>query len=152
VAKNWPGTHEAEEAQRFAQALEDPQAVAFYKELYAYSPTKVTLPPLGSQSIPSPESSWPAGQSRSPRGRLWPPYGPASSRTARAPTRAESTGRAPSPADVLHAGRSQGGPSGRCFCAPQASISSRDSQGESAWLTRRNVKGDPLFLSDPGNL
>jgi hypothetical protein len=52
VAKNWPGTPEANQAQQFAQALKDPGAAAFYKELYTYSPTKVTLPPFGSENLP----------------------------------------------------------------------------------------------------
>lgn len=52
VARNWPGTPEAEEARQYAEALHDPQAAAFYKELYAYSPTKVTLPPLGTENLP----------------------------------------------------------------------------------------------------
>jgi hypothetical protein len=54
VVKDWPGTPEAEEAKRLAEVLQDPQAAAFYKELYAYSPTKVTLPPYGSENLPLP--------------------------------------------------------------------------------------------------
>ena len=56
VAKDWPDTPEAEEAKRYAEALKDPQAAAFYKELYAYSPTKMTLPPFGTESLPLPSS------------------------------------------------------------------------------------------------
>lgn len=56
VARDWPDTTEAAEARRYADALKDPQAAAFYKELYAYSPTKVTLPPLGSETLPLPGS------------------------------------------------------------------------------------------------
>src|SRR5262249_14149431 len=33
VAKTWPETSEAEEAKRYADVLQDPQAAAFYKEL-----------------------------------------------------------------------------------------------------------------------
>jgi tetratricopeptide (TPR) repeat protein len=51
VAKTWPSTPEAAEAAQLADALEKPEAAAFYKELFAYSPTKVTLPPLGSGSL-----------------------------------------------------------------------------------------------------
>ena len=54
VVKNWPGTAEAEEAKQYAEVLRDPQAAAFYKELYAYAPTKVTLPPQGTENIPLP--------------------------------------------------------------------------------------------------
>jgi tetratricopeptide (TPR) repeat protein len=44
VAKNWPDTPEADQARQFAQALQKPEAAAFYKDLYAYSPSKMTLP------------------------------------------------------------------------------------------------------------
>jgi hypothetical protein len=62
VAKNWPESAEAAEAKKMAAALKKPEAVAFYKDLYAYSPTKVTLPPLGTQEfnmplIPAPGSA-----------------------------------------------------------------------------------------------
>ncbi len=53
MVKEWPESPEAEEAKRFVEALQDPQATAFYKELYAFSPTKMTLPPLGTESLPS---------------------------------------------------------------------------------------------------
>ena len=76
VAKDWPGTPEADEARRFAEALKDPQAAAFYKELYAYSPTKMTLPPDGTETLPSPSAvrssiSDPVAQAR-PRPRTDP--------------------------------------------------------------------------------
>jgi hypothetical protein len=54
VAQNWPKSTEAAEAKKLAAALKKPEAVAFYKELYAYSPTKVTLPPLGTQILDMP--------------------------------------------------------------------------------------------------
>ncbi len=60
VAKDWPNTPEAEEARRYAEALKAPEAAAFYKELYAYSPTKVTLPPMGTETFP------PAGSGSNP--------------------------------------------------------------------------------------
>ena len=65
VEKTWPGTPEATQAKRLAEELKKPEAAAFYKELYAYSPTKVTLPPLGTQNLdmpllPAPGSSSPA--------------------------------------------------------------------------------------------
>jgi hypothetical protein len=56
VAATWPGTPQAAEATQLADALEMPEAAAFYKELFAYSPTKVTLPPLGSNSLDLPGS------------------------------------------------------------------------------------------------
>ena len=52
VAKEWPDSPEAAEARRYAEALKDPQAAAFYKELYAYSPPTVTLPPEGTATFP----------------------------------------------------------------------------------------------------
>ncbi|MGO9471180.1 MAG: hypothetical protein ACLQVF_44390 [Isosphaeraceae bacterium] len=54
VAKSWPSTPEAAEAAELADALEKPEAAAFYKALFAYSPTTVTLPPLGSGSLDLP--------------------------------------------------------------------------------------------------
>jgi tetratricopeptide (TPR) repeat protein len=54
VVKDWPDSPEAAEARRYAEALKDPQAVAFYKELYAYSPTTMTLPPGGTETFPAP--------------------------------------------------------------------------------------------------
>ncbi len=53
VAKEWPGTPEAEEARHLAEALQDPQATQFYKDLYAYKPKEVTLPSEGSVNLPS---------------------------------------------------------------------------------------------------
>jgi hypothetical protein len=52
VVTDWPGTPEAEDAKRYAEALKDPQAATFYKDLYAYSPTKMTLPPFGTETLP----------------------------------------------------------------------------------------------------
>ncbi len=52
VAKEWPDSPEADEARHYAEALKDPQAVAFYKDLYAYSPTTVTLPPGVTETFP----------------------------------------------------------------------------------------------------
>lgn len=53
VAKTWPGTAEAKQADSLAKALESPAAVAFYKELDAYKPPKVDLPSSGLGSLPS---------------------------------------------------------------------------------------------------
>ncbi len=44
VAKTWPKTPEADEATAQAALLEKPEATAYYKELYAYKPTRFTLP------------------------------------------------------------------------------------------------------------
>jgi tetratricopeptide (TPR) repeat protein len=52
VAKSWPGTPEAKQAEQLIEILKSPQAANFYKELYAYSPSKVTLPPGGSERVP----------------------------------------------------------------------------------------------------
>lgn len=59
VEKTWPGTPEATQAQRLAEELTKPEVQSFYKELYAFSPTKVTLPPLGTQSLDMPLSPAP---------------------------------------------------------------------------------------------
>ena len=52
VETSWPDTPEAADAKRFAEALKDPQAASFYKDLYAYAPTKMTLPPFGKETLP----------------------------------------------------------------------------------------------------
>ncbi len=44
VAKTWPKAPEATEASTQAALLEKPEAVAFYKELYSFTPTRFTLP------------------------------------------------------------------------------------------------------------
>jgi tetratricopeptide (TPR) repeat protein len=56
VAKNWPGTPEAEQAKLIAEALQKPEATGFYQELYAYSPTKVTLPPMEKELLDLPST------------------------------------------------------------------------------------------------
>ena len=87
VITDWPGTPEAEDAKRFAEALKDPQAAAFYKELYAYSPTKMTLPPFGTETLPSTfpgplnPSDMPATSS-APFGPLTPTANPSSTTTS----------------------------------------------------------------------
>lgn len=62
VVKNWPGTPEAEQAKQLADSLRNSDAASFYKQLYAYSPPRVTLPPMGTQEIPLPSTgiSFPA--------------------------------------------------------------------------------------------
>jgi len=49
VVKNWPGSPEAVQAKQLAEVLEKPEAAAFYRELHAFAPARVTLPPLGSE-------------------------------------------------------------------------------------------------------
>jgi hypothetical protein len=50
VAATWPDTAEADQAKQFADALRKPDAAAFYKNLYSYTSTKFTLPPMGNES------------------------------------------------------------------------------------------------------
>jgi len=54
VEKTWPGTTEGDHAKRLAVELKRADAATFYKELYAYTPTKVRLPPMGSQDFNMP--------------------------------------------------------------------------------------------------
>jgi hypothetical protein len=54
VSKSWPGSPEAEQAKKLAELLKKPEAASFYKELYAYSPPKVTLPALGNEKLDFP--------------------------------------------------------------------------------------------------
>jgi tetratricopeptide (TPR) repeat protein len=56
IVTNWPGTPEAEQAKQLAESLRNPDAASFYKQLYAYSPTKVTLPASGSKDIDLPST------------------------------------------------------------------------------------------------
>ena len=51
--------------------LKKPDAAAFYKELYAYSPTKVTLPALGSEDVKLPGTGI-----GSPKAQAFPPARP----------------------------------------------------------------------------
>jgi tetratricopeptide (TPR) repeat protein len=54
ITTSWPGTPEAEQAKQLADALRNPDAASFYKQLYAYSPPKVTLPPMSTQDLQFP--------------------------------------------------------------------------------------------------
>ena len=81
MAKNWPDSPEAEQAKKLAEALKKPEAAAFYKELYAYSPPKVTLPPLGNEKLNFPGRARAAAPGTSaPAARI---PGPAGSHSAR---------------------------------------------------------------------
>jgi hypothetical protein len=74
VATDWPGTPEADDAKHFAEALKDPQAAPFYKDLYAYAPTKVTLPAFGTETLP-PSFPGPLNPSEMPAAKNA-PFGP----------------------------------------------------------------------------
>jgi hypothetical protein len=63
VAKTWPGTDEARQAERFARELEKPENVEFYKELYAFKPPEFSLPPRGQGSLKLPFGHPPVGDS-----------------------------------------------------------------------------------------
>jgi tetratricopeptide (TPR) repeat protein len=76
VAKEWPNTPEADEAKRYAEAIKSPEAAAFYKELYAYSPTTVTLPPMGTETFPAVGPGSSAGTAGSPPSSTPPPLSP----------------------------------------------------------------------------
>jgi tetratricopeptide (TPR) repeat protein len=54
IAKTWPATPEADQAKKLAESLRKPDAANFYKQLYTYAPTKVTLPPSGSEELKLP--------------------------------------------------------------------------------------------------
>ena len=53
VANTFPNTAEAKQALAMAKALEDPENVMFYKELYAYKPPANSSPDLKGSSIDS---------------------------------------------------------------------------------------------------
>jgi tetratricopeptide (TPR) repeat protein len=65
VAKTWPASPEAKEARDLAAALQRPEAAAFYKELYEYAPTKVTLPAFGTEKFAPPPAGSSAATSKS---------------------------------------------------------------------------------------
>ncbi len=56
IAKTWPDTPEAAQAKELAESLKQPEAMNFYRELYTYAPTKVTLPPLGTDILNLPST------------------------------------------------------------------------------------------------
>jgi hypothetical protein len=51
LAETEPESPEADQARQLAAALKKPEAAAFYKDLYAYAPTKMTLPPFGTEKF-----------------------------------------------------------------------------------------------------
>ena len=67
VVKNWPGTPEADQAKLIAEGLRKPEAAGFYKDLYAFSPTKMTLPALDTERLDLPPTGVnPAGDKMTP--------------------------------------------------------------------------------------
>jgi tetratricopeptide (TPR) repeat protein len=56
IAKTWPSTPEGKIAAELAESLDKPEAAAFYRELFSYSPTRVTLPPLGTENLDLPST------------------------------------------------------------------------------------------------
>lgn len=50
--KAWAGTEEVRTAEKLAKTLNTPEAREFYKNLYAFKPPEVTLPPGGVGNIP----------------------------------------------------------------------------------------------------
>jgi hypothetical protein len=100
VMKDWPGTPEADDAKRFADALKDPQAAAFYKDLYAYSPTKMTLPPFGTETLPSSSFPGPLSPSAMPASTNA-PFGPLNPTANPSSTTASPTTGTGLPAEML---------------------------------------------------
>lgn len=97
VAKTWPGTEEAEQSRRLAEALRRPDSVEFYKELYTYKPVETTLPPLGSGTLPLP----PGHPSIGNFGSMLPPPPPGSSGMSGPGMTGPSPAGADLPADVF---------------------------------------------------
>ncbi len=47
VAETWPGTEQAKKSAELVKLLDDPDTIAFYKQLYEFKPTEMTLDPAG---------------------------------------------------------------------------------------------------------
>ena len=78
VASTWPGFARSRASEETRRSLKKPEAAAFYKELFAYSPPKVTLPPLGNERLNFPGRS----TRRRPRPAKGTPPAPVQPRTA----------------------------------------------------------------------
>ncbi len=64
VISGWPGTPEAKQAEKLVTQLEDPDVIAFYKQLYSYTPP--TSPGIG--GLPKDPNGLPAGLGGLPAG------------------------------------------------------------------------------------
>ncbi len=95
VAKTWPGTDEARQAEHLAQELQRPESVAFYKELYAFKAPEVTLPPMGQRGLNLLPNHPPINGPTVPASLL-PPPPPSPPPIPLAPTASE-TGQPPAP-------------------------------------------------------
>ncbi len=100
VAKTWPDTNEAKEAERLVRLLQKPESQEFYKALYAYKAPTATLPPGSTERL-----NWPPGHPRIdtksmtvPSPLLLPPPPPSPAPNSKAGKPAETT---PLPADVF---------------------------------------------------
>ena len=76
VADTWPDAPEAAEARKLAETLAKPEAAAFYKDLYAFKPTKVSLPPLGTEKVDFPDVVPAPSDTAAPASSLIPPPPP----------------------------------------------------------------------------
>ncbi|WP_337175597.1 hypothetical protein [Paludisphaera sp.] len=76
VASTWPDSAEAAEAKDLAEALQKPEAAEFYTQLYAFKPSKVSLPPLGTETLDFPDVIPAPTDSASPASSLIPPPPP----------------------------------------------------------------------------
>jgi tetratricopeptide (TPR) repeat protein len=76
VASTWPDSVEAAEAKKLADVLQKPEAAEFYKNLYAFTPTKVSLPPLGTESLDFPDVVPAPTDAAAPASSLIPPPPP----------------------------------------------------------------------------
>ncbi len=63
--KSWAGSDESRAAERYARLLRTPEAEAFYKQLYAYTPPAATIPAggVGGLDLPLPSGHPPLGGS-----------------------------------------------------------------------------------------
>lgn len=84
VAKTWPDSDEAKQSTQFAETLKKPESVAFYKELYAFKPTEMSLPPMGQESISLPTGHPALDSPTIPAPGLLPPPPPSPSGTPKA--------------------------------------------------------------------
>lgn len=99
VSKTWPDTDEAKQSDRLAELLKKPEAVTFYKDLYAYKPPEVTIPPLGQENLNLPPDHPPIGGSSFPSPLMIPP--PPPSPTPSGTPKAEQPAGADLPGDVF---------------------------------------------------